>query len=119
MRSAPYSIRAKVWLYTGDSPWHFITIKKEDADEIKRFDMEPRREFGSIPVNVKVGKTKWKTSIFPDKKDIYLLPLKKEVRTKESIKVGAIIWAIHIAGDRMLGFGLKLPTGFKRLNIIC
>src|SRR5688572_874637 len=25
----------------------------------------------------------------------------------------ASIWAAHIALDRMLGFGLKLPTGFK------
>jgi hypothetical protein len=29
----------------------------------------------------------------------------------------AIIWAIHIAGDRMLGFGLKLPTGFKETHL--
>lgn len=91
MKSAPYSVRAKVWLYEGDSPWHFITIKKLDADEIKRFDMGPRRGFGSIPVNVNVGKTKWKTSIFPDKKGTYVLPLKKEVRVKEGLKVGNTI----------------------------
>ena len=29
----------------------------------------------------------------------------------------AIIWAIHIAGDRVLGFGLKLPTGFKDTHL--
>lgn len=97
MKSAAYPIRAKVWLYEGDSPWHFITIKKVDADEVKRFDIGTaslpagRRGFGSIPVNVTVGKTTWKISIFPDKKGSYVLPLKKEVRAKENIKVGDTI----------------------------
>lgn len=96
MKNSPYSIRAKVWLYEGNSPWHFITIKKADADELKRFDIGPRRGFGSIPVNVtilrhgsgQVEKTTWRTSIFPDKKGTYVLPLKKEVRKKERIKEG-------------------------------
>lgn len=29
----------------------------------------------------------------------------------------AIIWAAHIALDRVLGFGLKLPTGFKDTHL--
>lgn len=29
----------------------------------------------------------------------------------------AIIWAAHIAADRMLGFGLKLPEGFKHTHM--
>jgi len=36
-----------------------------------------------------VGRTSWKTSIFPDKKrGAYLLPLKAAVRTKEKIEPG-------------------------------
>jgi hypothetical protein len=36
-----------------------------------------------------VGRTSWKTSIFPDKKrGGYLLPLKAAVRTKEKIELG-------------------------------
>ena len=102
MKSIAYPVRAKVWLYKGESPWHFVTIKKADADEIKKEYIWPtslpagRQGFGSIPVNVtilrqdsgQVGKTKWKTSIFPDKKGTYVLPLKKEVRVKEDIKLG-------------------------------
>ena len=114
MKGLAYTIRARVWLYQGDSPWHFITIKKKDADEIKKEEIWPRRGFGSIPVNVtilrqghstlgdepsgsdpkssgQVGKTTWKTSIFPDKEGSYVLPLKKEVRAKENIKVGDTI----------------------------
>ncbi|MBI2611689.1 DUF1905 domain-containing protein [Candidatus Gottesmanbacteria bacterium] len=91
MKSTKYKVSAKVWLYQDDSPWHFITIEKEDAEEIKKEYIWPRRGFGAIPVNVKVGNTSWKTSIFPEKKGTYLLPLKKEVRAKENIKIGDTI----------------------------
>ena len=91
MKSAAFPIRARVWLYQGDSPWHFITIKKTDADEIKKEYVWPRRGFGAIPVIATVGKTTWKTSIFPDKDGAYLLPLKKEVRKKENLKIGDTI----------------------------
>lgn len=44
-----------------------------------------------------VGKTSWKTSIFPENKGTYLLPLKKEVRVKENLKVGdAIVVSIEV-----------------------
>lgn len=99
MKSAAYPIKAKVWLYQGDpstgsgqaSPWHFITIQKADADEIKKEYVWSRRGFGAIPVNVTIGKTSWKTSIFPDKDGTNLLPLKKEVRKRENIKADATI----------------------------
>jgi hypothetical protein len=35
----------------------------------------------------------------------------------QPILVLAVIWAIHVAADRMLGFGLKLPTGFKDTHL--
>lgn len=91
MKSEEFVIKSRVWLWQGESPWHFITIEKKDADEIKKEYIWPRRGFGSIPVNVTLGKTKWKTSIFPEKGGTYLLPLKKEVREKENIKIGEII----------------------------
>jgi len=88
MKTVLNTIRAKVWIYKGNSPWHFVTIEKTVASEIKKQYMWPRRGFGSIPVNVTIGKTKWKTSIFPDKNKTFVLPLKKEVRLSEDIKVG-------------------------------
>lgn len=53
MRSVAYPVRAKVWLYQGDpstssrqaSPWHFITIQKMDADEIKKEYIGTRGRF--------------------------------------------------------------------------
>jgi hypothetical protein len=91
-----FKITAKVWLYPGEAhstssgqvaAWHFVTIEKEDAQEIKKEFIWPRRGFGAIPVLVKIGRSEWKTSIFPEKKGTYLLPLKKSVRISEEIKV--------------------------------
>lgn len=31
--------------------------------------------------------------------------------------MGAIIWAAHIAADRALGYGLKLPAGFQHTHL--
>ncbi len=56
--------------------------KKQSAEITARFGLM-KRGWGSLPVIVAMGKTTWKTSIFPDKKaGAYLLPLKAEVRKK-------------------------------------
>lgn len=91
MRNEPHFIKARVWVWQGDSPWHFITIEKDKAKQIVKDYHWPRRGFGSIPVVVKIGKTEWKTSIFPERGGSYLLPLKKGVRKIENIKVGQTI----------------------------
>lgn len=82
-----HKLEGKVWLYQGKSPWHFVTISKNNVVEIKK-EVMFLRGFNSIKVEVKIGKTQWQTSIFPDKKGIYLLPIKKGVRIMEKIKVG-------------------------------
>ena len=90
MSKAVYKLTAKVWLYPGESAaWHFITVPQKESAKIKETFGKSRRGWGSIPVSVAIGKTKWKTSIFPDKKsNAYLLPLKAEVRKKEEISQG-------------------------------
>lgn len=66
--------------------WHFLTIPKKQSEEIKETFAKKARGWGSLPVEVKLGKMVWKTSIFPDKKSgTYLLPLKAEVRRKEGV----------------------------------
>ena len=90
MLKANYNIRAKVWLYPGMAGWHFITLPKKQSAEIKsHFDMF-RRGFGSLRIIATIGKTSWKTSIFPDKKSgAYLLPVKADVRKREKIEIGS------------------------------
>jgi hypothetical protein len=86
MKKYKKQIKSKVWLYGGASAWHFITVPKKESEEIKETFGKSARGWGSIPVKVTLGKTTWKTSIFPDKKSgTYLLPLKAEIRKKEEI----------------------------------
>lgn len=89
-----YKVRSKVVLWPGEQgAWHFANVDKKQSAEIKRIrqlaDGKQKRGFGSIPVEVTLGKTKWKTSIFPDSRSgTYLLPLKAKVRFAEGIQDG-------------------------------
>ncbi len=85
-----YKVRSEVWLYPGAvAAWHFISVPKKQSEDIKKTFGKKARGWGSLPVQITLGKTSWKTSIFPDKKsDTYLLPLKVEVRRKEGVTHG-------------------------------
>jgi len=82
-----YREKAKVWLWPGaQAAWHFVYIDKKHAEQIKKDFGGLGRGFGAVPVEVTLGKTKWKTSIFPSKKDqTYILPLKSQVRRAEGV----------------------------------
>lgn len=87
-----FSIKSKAWVYPGDAPWHFVTIPKKTTEEINFYFAHAKRGWGSLRVTATVGSTIWQTSIFPDKRtSSFMLPLKKEVRTKESIITGKTI----------------------------
>lgn len=88
MKIPPFELNGKLWLYNGKGAWHFITIEKSDAQAISDEYIWPRKGFGSIPVSITLGSTTWNTSIFPEKKGTFLLPIKKSVRDKEGISEG-------------------------------
>lgn len=88
--SAKYRVKGKVWLWPGESSaWHFVHVDKKTSETIKAKHAKPRRGFGSVRVEATIGKTTWKTSIFPDSRSgTYLLPLKASVRRGEGIGDG-------------------------------
>ena len=72
--------------------WFFAYTNKAQAAEIKEKHGKVKRGFGSIRVTALIGKTKWKTSIFPDKySGCYVLPLKAAVCRAEGIDAGDTI----------------------------
>ena len=86
-----FKFKSKVFLYPGMTGWHFVGVPKKESEEIKK-GVKVKAGFGSVPVIVTIGKTKWKTSVFPDKRSgTYLLPLKAGVRKKENIYAEDII----------------------------
>jgi len=82
-----FKIRSEVWIYPSSfAAWHFASIPKKETKIINQIFGGLKRGWGSLPVEVSLGKIKWKTSIFPDKRsETYILPLKSEVRRKEKI----------------------------------
>jgi len=69
MKYNQYKFKSKVWLYPGMAGWHFVSIPKEESDDIQRHFENLKRGWRSFPVIVTIGATNWKTSIFPDKKN--------------------------------------------------
>lgn len=83
-----YKFKAKVWIFNGPTPWHFVTLPKKLAAEIRVFHGDLAKSFGTIAVVATVGRTTWKTSVFADTKSgSYILPLKAAVRAKEGVTV--------------------------------
>ncbi len=81
-----YNLSSRVIVYPGFAAWRFIHLNKQTSAEIKKNFGAHAAGFGSIRVTVRIGKTSWDTSIFPDKKSgTYLLPLKAKVRRAEGI----------------------------------
>jgi hypothetical protein len=80
-----YNFKSKVWLWQGGkAAWHFVSMSEELSQEIRIVNADRKKGWGSIPVVATIGKTQWRTSVFPYNGS-YLLPLKAEVRKKEKI----------------------------------
>lgn len=91
-----FKFSSKLWLWSSDdaSSWHFLTIEPKLARQIKQLSEGPRRGFGAVKVSTTIGKTSWKTSIFPTKEGKYFLPVKLSVRKAENLKVDRNVNAI-------------------------
>jgi Domain of unknown function (DUF1905) len=84
-----YAFRASLWLYPGESAWHFITLPVDIAEEIREESAGHRKGFGSVRVTAAIAGQEWQTSIFPDASTgSYVLPVKRAVRSLAGIAAG-------------------------------
>ncbi len=101
------SFSSKLWKWAGKDgsdkgSWYFFTVPKSISQKIRLLTSgKPRKGFGSVPVLVTIGRTRWRTSVFPETKDgQYILPVKSAVRKAENIvegqKVNVIIELVGI-----------------------
>jgi hypothetical protein len=89
--SDAYTFRAEVWEWHGQASWHFVSLPEALTDEIDDRFGHLAAGFGSIKVEVRVGSTTWRTSVFPDtKRGTLILPMKKEVRRKQHLEAGSV-----------------------------
>jgi hypothetical protein len=88
-----YTFEAPLWVWDArqaDS-WTFVSVPEALADDILEA-VPVVRGFGSVRVEVTVGRTVWRTSLFPSKPlGTYVLPVKKAVRRAEGLDAGDVV----------------------------
>lgn len=81
-----------LWCWRSDGPgsgWHFLTINGQISAEIRYAALGRTGGFGSIRVEARIGVTRWRTSIFPQRASGgFILPVKAAVRKQENIAEG-------------------------------
>ena len=81
----------------GYDPMGFVAVTGEAADAVagheleRRLELGKRRGFGSVKVAVRLGDSRWKTSLFPQKSGGWFLPIKKPVRVAEGLDYGDMV----------------------------
>jgi hypothetical protein len=86
-----YEFDAQLWLWDArkTDTWTFVSLPEPLADEILDLVGTRARGFGSVRVEVTLGGSVWRTSLFPDATaGTYVLPVKKAVRRGEDLDTG-------------------------------
>ncbi len=91
-----HEFTAELWRWKAREPeagetggsWFFVSLPFEASDEIEA-EAGPGKGFGSVRVEVTVGGSTWRTSVFPSAEEkTYVLPVKKAVRSAEGLVEG-------------------------------
>jgi hypothetical protein len=86
-----YEFTAELWVWAARprETWTFVSLPEEASAEIGELaDAMPRAGFGAVRVQVTVGRTSWRTSVFPGGDGLYSLPVKAAVRRAERLEIG-------------------------------
>jgi hypothetical protein len=102
-RRTHFSFSAELWEWSSRTSWFFLSVPPDQSAEIED-QPRPPRGFGSVKVRVRIGESRWDTSIFPSSGTSsvaspatvaggsavreYVLPVKKAVRRAEDVEVG-------------------------------
>ena len=87
-----YEFSAQLQLWSQDNSFALCYIPVDMAAEIDEVTQGLRRGFGSVRVDVSLGGSNWRTSIFKEAKaNSYLLPIKKAIRAAEKIAIGDLM----------------------------
>ena len=82
-----WTFEAELWASESVASWVFVSLPAEVGDDVRLLSGPPTG-FGSVRVEVTLGASTWRTSVFPDKARGYVLPVKTAVRRRESLDIG-------------------------------
>lgn len=89
-------ITAQITRWQGEKAvYHLVSITGEPAATIamhaclQRLEFGTRRGFGSVKVTAQIGETRWKSSVFPQKKSTeWVLLVSKKIMQAEELSAG-------------------------------
>ena len=90
-----FTFEAELWRWEARTEdWFFVSVPEQPSADITEL-VPIRRGFGSIRVQVTIGQTRWRTSIFPAAPGLgaertYALPIKRAVRDAEELDLGSV-----------------------------
>ena len=82
-----FEFTGTVWYWKGPAPHHFVTVPEVESAVLESTSRVVTYGWGMIPVTVRIGNTRWTTSLFP-KDGGYIVPLKAAARRAEGIGEG-------------------------------
>lgn len=82
-------VRGSVWKWPSGE-WHFVYVDGEVSKKIKAKKLK-KIGFSFIPIKAKLGKSEWKTALFPTKEGPYMISIKKSVRKAEGVYDGDLV----------------------------
>lgn len=82
-----FEFSGKIFHWRGPAPFLFVAVPEKQSRDIKAVSREVTYGWGVIPVHARIGKTEFKTSLFP-KDGLYLVPIKMIVQKAEDIGEG-------------------------------
>lgn len=89
--------RAEVFEWRGPAPFFWCALPAAACDDVGAEAADVTYGWGAIPVRVRIGGTRWETSLLP-REGGYLLPVKKAVRDREQVADGdAVTVALTVA----------------------
>lgn len=84
--------KTKLWKFSGSGGWHFLTLPKSAAAKIRKTHKGAEEGWGRLKVSAAIGTTKWRSAIWFDTKEgTYLLPVRSDIRKKQSLKIGSTV----------------------------
>ena len=79
-----------IWYWRGPAPHYFVTVSAAQCDALREISGLVTYGWDMIPAMVRIGRTEWKTSLFP-KDGGYIVPIKADVRKAEHLAESAIV----------------------------
>lgn len=77
----------EIWEWRGPAPFYFVTVPDDESAAIEAASSMVTYGWGMIPVQARIGRTTWTTSLWP-KDERYVVPIKVAVRRAERIDAG-------------------------------